>query len=54
MNMKLGVDNLLDKIWEMLDIVRVYTKKKGFNPDMQDPLILSDARHGKTVKAALI
>lgn len=29
MNMKLGIDNLLDKIWEMLDIVRVYTKKKG-------------------------
>lgn len=54
MNMKLGIDNLLDKIWEMLDIVRVYTKKKGQQPDLSDPLILSTGRHGKNVKAALI
>ena len=54
MNWKLGIDNLLDKIWEMLDIVWVYTKKKGQAPDLADPLILSSGRHGKTVKAALI
>jgi len=54
MNWKLGIDTLLDKIWEMLDIVRVYTKRKGQAPDLSDPLILSHGRHGKTVKAALI
>ena len=45
---------LLAKIWEMLDIVRVYTKKKGCPPDFSDPLILSNKRHGKTVKAAVL
>jgi len=49
MSMWLGLDNLLDKIWEMLDIVWVYTKKKGLQPDLSDPLILSNTRHGKTV-----
>lgn len=28
-HMKLGVDILLEKIWEMMGMVRVYTKKKG-------------------------
>jgi len=27
--MKLNLDNLLEKLWEYLALVRVYTKKRG-------------------------
>jgi len=39
--MKLGLDILREKIWDMLGMVRVYTKKKGMPPDFSDPLILT-------------
>ncbi|CAI5459536.1 unnamed protein product [Closterium sp. Yama58-4] len=39
-----NLDGLLEKIWEYLDLVRVYTKPRGANPDYEDPVILS----GKT------
>ena len=28
-NMKLNLDYFLEKVWEYLDLVRVYTKKRG-------------------------
>ena len=28
-NLKLNLDYLLDRIWDKLDLVRVYTKKRG-------------------------
>lgn len=31
--MKLNFDYLLAKIWEKLELVRVYTKKKGYMPE---------------------
>jgi ribosome-interacting GTPase 1 len=31
--MNLGIDILLEKIWDTLGLVRVYTKKKGYPPD---------------------
>lgn len=31
--MNLGIDILLDKIWEQLGLVRIYTKKTGNQPD---------------------
>lgn len=52
--MNLGVDILLDKIWEQLGLVRVYTKKIGQPPDFSDPLILLQSRHGTTIKGALM
>jgi TGS domain len=39
-----NLDGLLDKIWEYLDLVRIYTKPKGMNPDYEDPVILSSKR----------
>jgi ribosome-interacting GTPase 1 len=51
--MQLGIDILLEKIWEMLGLVRVYTKKKGAFPDFSDPLILTHGRHGCTIKSAI-
>ena len=53
-HMKLGLDILLEKIWEMLGLVRIFTKKKGQPPDFSDPLILTQGRHGCTVKSAIM
>eukprot|EP00162_Nutomonas_longa_P009033 comp18982_c0_seq1/m.34937 comp18982_c0_seq1/g.34937 ORF comp18982_c0_seq1/g.34937 comp18982_c0_seq1/m.34937 type:complete len:368 (-) comp18982_c0_seq1:110-1213(-) len=36
----LNLDYLLEKIWEYLDLVRIYTKPRGRPPDFEDPLIL--------------
>jgi len=33
-------DDLLQKIWDYLHLVRVYTKPKGQMPDFDDPIIL--------------
>lgn len=51
--MKLGLDLLKERLWEMLGIVRIYTKKKGSPPDLTEPLILTKGRGGFTVKAAI-
>lgn len=50
----LGIDILLDKIWEQLSLVRIYTKKKGELPDFNDPLFLTQDRHGLTVKSCIL
>lgn len=52
-HMELGIDVLLEKIWDALGIVRVYTKRKGAQPDFVDPMILSEGRHGLTVASAI-
>mmetsp|Transcript_26857 Transcript_26857/g.79138 ORF Transcript_26857/g.79138 Transcript_26857/m.79138 type:complete len:407 (-) Transcript_26857:434-1654(-) len=52
--MKLNYDGLLDKIWEYLALVRVYTKKRGAPPDLFDPMVLTAGRHGTTVEAACL
>lgn len=49
-----GIDLLIDKIWDQLGLVRVYTKPKKGAPDFEDPLILTMGRHGLTVKAAIM
>ncbi|KAG6885201.1 hypothetical protein C0993_004883 [Termitomyces sp. T159_Od127] len=40
----LNVDELIDKMWETLDLVRVYTKPRGLPPDYSQPVVL---RRGK-------
>ncbi|KAH9062144.1 P-loop containing nucleoside triphosphate hydrolase protein [Lactarius vividus] len=40
----LNVDELIDKMWEALDLVRVYTKPRGLAPDYSAPVVL---RRGK-------
>jgi len=52
--MKLGIDILLNKIWDQLALVRVYTKRKGSAPDFLDPIIMTKARHGLTVKSCIL
>ncbi|KAG5648695.1 GTP-binding protein rbg1 [Asterophora parasitica] len=40
----LNVDELIDKMWSTLDLVRVYTKPRGLAPDYTQPVVL---RRGK-------
>jgi len=40
----LNVDELIEKMWETLNLVRVYTKPRGLAPDYSSPVVL---RHGK-------
>lgn len=46
-NLKLNLDYLLEKLWEHLDLIQVYTKKRGERPDLEEGLIL---RNGATVE----
>jgi len=46
-NLDLNLDYLVDRIWEYLDLVRVYTKRRGEVPEFTDPLIL---RQGATIE----
>ncbi|KAA1466222.1 developmentally regulated GTP binding protein 1 [Dentipellis sp. KUC8613] len=41
----LNVDELIEKMWEALDLVRVYTKPRGAAPDYTQPVVL---RRGKS------
>jgi ribosome-interacting GTPase 1 len=50
-HMKLNLDVLLEKMWEYLGLVRVYTKKPGSPPDFEEPVVLTNGRHGFTVEA---
>ena len=43
----LNLDYLIDRIWEELDLLRIYTKKRGRHPDLEDPLVV---RKGATVE----
>ena len=52
-HMELGLDILLQKIWKALEMVRIYTKRRGSLPDFADPIILTKGRGGLTVKDAI-
>lgn len=39
-NMQLNLDYMLERLWEDLRLIRVYTKKPGAPPDFDDGLIL--------------
>lgn len=49
--MNLNLEYLLQKMWEYLGLVRIYTKRRGQAPDLTEPIILSPQRHGMTVEA---
>ena len=40
----LNIDELIDKMWQTLSLVRVYTKPRGLAPDYSAPVVL---RRGK-------
>ncbi|QDS70463.1 Ribosome-interacting GTPase 2 [Venturia effusa] len=43
----LGVTDVVDKSWTMLNLIRIYTKRKGVDPDFSEALIV---RHGATIE----
>ncbi|GLC39587.1 Developmentally-regulated GTP-binding protein 2 [Pleodorina starrii] len=50
-SLKLNMDGLLERIWDMMALVRVYTKKVGAKPDFADPVVLTSDRGGTTLEA---
>lgn len=52
-SLKLGYDMLLEKIWEKLELVRIYTKRPQRAPDLQEPIILTNDRNGVTIKSVV-
>lgn len=45
--MKLNIDYMLETIWKLLNLIRIYTKKRGEKPDFEGGLII---RSGTTVE----
>jgi ribosome-interacting GTPase 1 len=45
--MGLNLDYLIDRIWDDLGLVKIYTKKRGDQPDLSDPICL---RKGATIE----
>ena len=43
----LGINDVVDTAWEELNLLRIYTKKKGIAPDFSEALIV---RQGSTVE----
>lgn len=43
-----NMDGLLEMMWEYLDLVRIYTKPRGLNPDYSDPVVMN--RKNSTVE----
>ena len=50
-SLRLNLDGLLEKIWEMMALVRVYTKRIGSKPDFDQPVVLTKDRGGTNVEA---
>ncbi|KXZ55228.1 hypothetical protein GPECTOR_3g37 [Gonium pectorale] len=50
-SLKLNMVGLLERIWDMMALVRVYTKKVGAKPDFADPVVLTADRGGTTLEA---
>lgn len=42
-----SIDYLIDRIWDELALVKIYTKKRGAHPDLSDPICL---RKGATIE----
>ncbi len=43
----LGIEDVVDRCWEELQLMRIYTKRKGFEPDFGEALIV---RRGSTIE----
>jgi hypothetical protein len=42
-----SLGHLIDRIWDDLNLVKVYTKKRGAHPDLADPICM---RKGSTIE----
>lgn len=43
----LGISDVVDRCWEMLNLIRLYTKRTGIDPDFSEALIV---RSGSTIE----
>ena len=50
--LNLNLDTMLKMMWDYLGLIRVYTKRRGQAPDLEDPIVLSSERHGLSVETA--
>lgn len=50
--MKLNLELLLQRMWQYLSLCRIYTKRRGILPDLDEPIVLTSKRHGLDVEAA--
>ncbi|KAA8911574.1 hypothetical protein TRICI_003778 [Trichomonascus ciferrii] len=44
-SLNLGIEDLLDRIWEDLSLLRIYTKRKGVAPDFSEPMVVRKAHN---------
>lgn len=44
-------DLIKSELWKYLGLTRIYTKRKGNQPDLEEPVVLSILRKGTTVKS---
>lgn len=51
--MTLNLDYLIDRIWRSLELLRIYTKKRGVSPDFSRPLILRSGTNVEHICHAL-
>ena len=42
--MEWNLDGLLEMIWDYLDMIRIYTKPRGANPDYNEPVVIGRER----------
>lgn len=43
--MDLNLDFMLQKMWDYLGLIRIYTKRRGQQPDLNEPIVLSSERY---------
>jgi uncharacterized protein len=51
-HMNLNIEPMLQRMWQYLGLCRIYTKRRGIQPDLDEPIVLTTKRHGLDVKAA--
>jgi len=39
-----NLDELVERMWDYLDLIRVYTKPKGLEPDYNQPVVIPRLR----------
>lgn len=44
-------DLLKQTMWKYLGLTRIYTKRKGASPDLEEPVVLSEIRKGTTIRS---
>ena len=49
--LNLNIDYMLQMMWKYMGLIRIYTKRRGQAPDINEPIVLSVKRDGLTVEA---